>query len=109
MSEFIDRLAAIDPSTRVGVGFAVVCVGVIMFILAMSKVRDWPARQPRVAPRSRRKPWYGVRQGQESAAAILRRLRVERERLLADPVGRPLAISARAWLDEAPTWPGMTA
>lgn len=104
MNELIGKLAAIDPSTRVTVGMALVCVGIVGFILTLSKVRDWPARQPAEKRHKRAQRWYGIRAGQESARVMLARLAREREQW-AQPAGVPLAISARAWLDDAPTWP----
>lgn len=108
MDRLINWLATIDPSTRVSVGMALVCVGIVGFILTLSKVRDWPARQPAVRHRSHAQRWYGIRAGQESARVLLARLARERAQWV-EPAGRPLAISARAWVDDAPTWPGLTA
>lgn len=87
---FVDWLANIDPTTRIGWGMGLVLVGLTAAVLTISHVRDWPSRpaehRPTHAPR-----WY---RRQTSAQDLLARLRAERlfDEVfeVAEPVGQPI-------------------
>lgn len=98
----IDWLATFDPSTRVAWGMGLVCLGVILGILLISHLRDWPGRQPTKPAHSHARRWYGVRIGQESAGRIMARL--EQERWRAEPAGVPLHVRP-LWGSDSGTWP----
>lgn len=108
----IDWLANIDPSARVLAGSALCAAGLLLAILRLSYARGWSTRPPTYRPAHGRRL---IRRGaQIHAVELTRRLRAELDGLAAGmaftdaitlPAGVPLEISARAWLDDAPTWP----
>lgn len=92
----IDWLANIDPGLRVVVGALLSGVGLVLGVMWLSYTRGWSAQQPAPKrPHSHARRWYGVRNGQESAARIVARLRQERAR----PTARDV------WAADDPTWP----